>query len=339
MSAPDATRPRLLSVVLPVLNEGANIERAHREATRVMEWLAPRYDYEIGFTDNHSTDDSFAILDKLAARDPRVRVARFSRNFGYQNSILTGYALCRGDAAVQLDCDLQDPPDMIPELIESWEQGHRVVYGVRRSRAGSEGKALTAMRALFYRAMAGLSEDPLPIDAGDFRLIDRVVIDELVRLTDYNPYLRGSISWIGFQQTGIEYDRHAREAGETNFSASQLVSLAVDGLLAHSVLPLRLATYVGVATGVLALLGGVGFGVGRFAFGQAWPAGFATLALIMLFSLSLNAIFLGLIGEYLSRIFMQLKGRPLTIIEEARNLPEAPGSFRAGQPPERSRND
>jgi dolichol-phosphate mannosyltransferase len=291
VGAPSSPRKRLISIAIPVLNEASNVERAYEAVTRVMEEELGDYDYEIVFTDNHSADETFEILMALGSRDSRVRAVRFSKNFGYQNSILTGYALCRGDAAVQLDCDLQDPPELIPEFV---------------------------------------SEDPLPTDAGDFRLLDRLVIDQLVHLTDPNPYLRGSIAWIGYGQKGIEYDRRARLSGRSNFSGAQLASLAIDGLLAHSALPLRFAAYVGVGTGVVALLGGIGYLVGRFWLGQDWPAGFATLAFLVLTSLSVNAIFLGLIGEYLSRIYVQLKGRPLTIIEESVNVPGSPRSFRPG---------
>jgi dolichol-phosphate mannosyltransferase len=328
VGAPSSPRKRLISIAIPVLNEASNVERAYEAVTRVMEEELGDYDYEIVFTDNHSADETFEILMALGSRDSRVRAVRFSKNFGYQNSILTGYALCRGDAAVQLDCDLQDPPELIPEFVREWEAGSRVVYGVRRSRA--EGPVITLLRRVFYRGLGRLSEDPLPTDAGDFRLLDRLVIDQLVHLTDPNPYLRGSIAWIGYGQKGIEYDRRARLSGRSNFSGAQLASLAIDGLLAHSALPLRFAAYVGVGTGVVALLGGIGYLVGRFWLGQDWPAGFATLAFLVLTSLSVNAIFLGLIGEYLSRIYVQLKGRPLTIIEESVNVPGSPRSFRPG---------
>jgi dolichol-phosphate mannosyltransferase len=317
---------RTVSVVIPVLNEEENVERAYNTVTTVLAELSDRYEYEIIFTDNHSTDATYEIVKRLAQRDPRVRAARFSRNFGYQKSIFAAYALSSGDAVVQLDCDLQDPPAMIPDMLQKWEEGYHVVYGVRRSR--KEGVLIRNARRFFYRLINWMSDDELPPDAGDFRLLDRRIVDELTRFGDYNPYLRGTIAWMGFTQIGLPYEREARTAGETKFSLGKMVSLALDGILAHSILPLRLATGAGLLMGVAAIFGAIVYLVGRFFLGQDWPAGFASLVIILMISISMNGIFLGVIGEYLSRMYLQSKGRPMVLLESSVNL-DAPTSIRA----------
>ncbi|MBI5641245.1 MAG: glycosyltransferase family 2 protein [Nitrospirae bacterium] len=307
-------RKKLISVVVPVFNEEGNVERLYERIEQVMSPLSGSYDYELIFTDNHSIDETFAKLQMLASRDRRVRIFRFSRNFGFQKSIYTGYIKARGDAAIQIDCDLQDPPELIPEFIKLWEEGYQVVYGVRRSRR--ESWWINGLRKIFYRFIDILSEDHLPYDAGDFRLVDRRVLDELKKVEDSQPYLRGAISTMGFDQIGIPYDRAERMTGESKFSMSDLLGLAIDGILNHSVIPLRIATFTGLIVSVLTFLGIIVYLAGRAFFGRDWPAGFATTTVLILLTLSLNALFLGIIGEYLGRIYKQIKKRPLTITEK-----------------------
>lgn len=305
---------KLISFVVPVLNEEPNIAPMHAALSEVMNGLASKYDFEIVFTDNHSSDATFAAIRAIGAQDPRIRAYRFSRNFGYQKSILTGYRKARGAAAIQLDCDLQDPPALIPAFLEEWEKGAAVVYGVRKSRKESGG--ITLVRQIFYRLIDVLSEEKLPHDAGDFRLLDRKILDQLQELEDQQPYLRGTIASLGYHQVGIEYDRAARQRGKTKFSVSALFGLAVDGILNHSIMPLRFASYVGITVSLLTILSIFGYGIGRFVFGADWPRGFATTTVLLLGSISLNALFLGIIGEYLGRIYQQVKPRPISIIEE-----------------------
>jgi dolichol-phosphate mannosyltransferase len=284
-----------------------------------------RYDFEYLFTDNHSTDRTFDILADLASRDTRVRAIRFSRNFGFQRSILTAYKNARGDAAIQIDCDLQDPPSLIPDFLQRWESGYHVVYGVRKTR--HESWLMNATRRFFYRLIDSLSDDPLPHDAGDFRLVDRGVLDQLLEFDDSQPYLRGAIAAMGFDQIGIPYSRAERQHGESKFSFRELVGLALDGILNHSVVPLRIATYLGLLNSVVTILGIVAYGIGRVFFGRDWPPGFATIIVLILGSLSLNALFLGIIGEYLGRIYRQVKRRPLTVIECELNRPDPKVAF------------
>ena len=219
------------------------------ELNKVVEPLSREYEFEFVFTDNHSTDRTFSILRQLADRDSRIRVYRFSKNFGFQRSIMTGYSRACGAAAIQLDVDLQDPPSLIPRFLEIWREGADVVYGIRIKRR--EGWLITLQRSLFYRLISWLSEERLSIDAGDFRLISRRIIDLLKNFEDVQPYLRGTIATLGFKQVGIPYRRNARLKGESKFPFSKLVSLALDGILNHSVVPLRLATYFGLTVSVL----------------------------------------------------------------------------------------
>lgn len=315
-----ANIPALVSVIVPALNEEATVQRCYQAIVGVFATLA-QYDYEIIFTDNHSTDRTFAILADIAAADPKVRVIRFSRNYGYQRSILVGYQSASGDCAIQLDCDLQDPPELIPEMLTRWRQGNQVVYGVRRTLR--DGPVMQWARRSFYRLIAAVSTEELPIDAGEFRLVDRRILQELRLVRDSSPYLRGLISSMGFSQLGIEYDRGERVAGHSKFSIRPMVALAIDGLLNHSLLPLRLASAVGLFLGSITFVLIFLYLLWRLTIGSAWPAGFATTTILLLLSITLNAIFLGIIGEYLGRMFMQLKGIPGPLIETVLNDPIA----------------
>jgi dolichol-phosphate mannosyltransferase len=312
-------RKPLISICVPVYNEERNVRLVYESLLSILAGVGDRYDFEFLFTDNHSTDRTFAALTELASLDPRVRAIRFSRNFGFQRSILTAYNNARGDAAVQIDCDLQDPPSLILEFLEKWESGYQVVYGVRT--ASKESWGMNTTRKIFYRLIDSLSDDPLPHDAGDFRLIDRRVLDQLLKFDDYQPYLRGAIASLGFEQIGIPYSRAERQHGESKFSFGELIGLALDGIFNHSVVPLRIATYLGLLISVVTFLGIVCYGIGRLVFGANWPPGFASVIVLILGSLSLNALFLGIIGEYLGRIYRQVKRRPLTIVEREVGAP------------------
>lgn len=318
----------LVSIVVPVMNEAENIQRFYEAVRKQLARCHDAYDYEMIFTDNASTDGTFSHLSTLAQEDPGVKVVRFCRNFGYQRSILTGYCFAGGDCAIQIDCDLQDPPEMIPDFLAKWEEGYDVVYGVRRAR--KEHALLEFVRRFFYRAIDLLSEERLPHDAGDFRLVDAKVLSELKKLYDTNPYLRGTIATMGFRQIGIPYDRAARARGKSKFNLFGMVSLAVDGVLNHSIVPLRLATLTGfmISTGLILYLGILL--LGKWLFHYEWPRGFATVAILILISISLNALFLGVIGEYLGRIYRQVKRQPITIIDKTLNVAGPPEPVREG---------
>jgi dolichol-phosphate mannosyltransferase len=310
-------RRRLISLVIPVYNEEANLDRAYAALTAVFKEL-PQYDLEFIFTDNHSEDRTFERLVVLAKADSRVKAIRFTRNYGFQRSLLTAYRHASGDAAIQIDCDLQDPPELIPQFIALWEQGHDVVVGLRRRR--QEPHLLTLGRRAFYALLSRISDDQVTRDAGDFRLVDRSVIDRLRALNDFNPYVRGVVSLLAARETGIPYDRVQRMHGRSKFPLRKLVGFALDGILGHSVLPLRLASYAGLAISFVIFLLGLFYVFGALVFGRSWPSGFATIIVVTLFGISLNAIFLGIIGEYVSRIYQQVRFRPLVVVESVLNI-------------------
>ena len=301
-------------MLIPALNEEETVRTAYARVLAVFDGL-PDCTPEIIFTDNHSTDRTFDILQEIAARDTRVRVIRFSRNVGYQRSVLHAYRAATGACAVQLDCDMQDPPELIPEMLRLWREGHHVVYGIRQSLP--DGPVTAGLRRGFYATIARLSEDDLPRDAGEFRLVDRRILDELRRVDDRSPYVRGLISGMGFSQVGLPYDRAARTAGRSKFPLRAMISLAVDGLVNHSLVPLRIASLTSLVVGAVTFVLAMGYVAGRLLFGQDWPAGFATTTALLLISMTLNAMFFGILGEYVGRIFLQSKdlGRPLVEAE------------------------
>lgn len=304
---------KLISIIIPVYNEELNINECYSALNEFSVDHKANYDFEFVFTDNHSTDNTFDILNLLHNQDKRVRVFRFSKNFGYQRSILEGYKQARGDAVVQFDCDLQDPISLVCDFIQEWESGSLVVYGIRTSRR--EGFFITSLRKIFYRFLNYISDENLPLDAGDFRLIDRRVVDILCATNDAQPYLRGLISTIGFRQVGIEYSRNDRVRGSSKFNFGRLMSLAVDAIISHSVVPLRIASALGISVAVFTVIGILIYGGLKFFFNLNWPSGFTTLAVLVLFGISLNALLLGIIGEYIGRIYSQQKNFPNTIIE------------------------
>jgi polyisoprenyl-phosphate glycosyltransferase len=315
-----------VSILVPAFNEEENVNRAYDAIIDVFRNLRD-YDYEIIVTDNHSTDRTFTLLQEIAARDPKVRVIRFSRNYGYERSLLVAYQHATGDCSVQIDCDLQDPPSLIPKMLELWRKGHEVVYGIRRSL--KEGPFISALRRLYYKCVNAMSEDDLPVNAGEFRLVDARILEELRKVDDTSPYIRGLISSMGFSQIGFEYDREARVAGVSKFPFRAMLALALDGVLNHSLIPLRIASTISLLFGSVTFVLVVIYIIGRLLLGQEWPAGFATTTVLLLMSITLNALFLGIIGEYLGRMFMQSKHRPVPIIQATLNIStptQKPGS-------------
>jgi glycosyltransferase involved in cell wall biosynthesis len=305
----------LVSVVIPCLNEGPNVDISYREIVDVFKLpTMTDYDLEIIFSDNHSNDDTFDRVKALAAKDPRVRGIRYARNVGFQRSILTGFRMCRGDAAIQFDCDQQDPASLIPEFLRHWREGYKVVYGVRARR--QEGLVDQLFRKLFYRVLSAVSEDPLPVDAGDFRLIDRKIVDVLRTLKDLHPYLRGVITAIGFSQIGITYERRARTSGQSKFNFRRNLALATDALVNHSMAPLRLATWVAVCLFICMVIGGIALVFARVWMSQDWPRGIALIAGLQLVGLTMQAVFFGLVGEYLGRLYRQSKDQWPVVIED-----------------------
>jgi dolichol-phosphate mannosyltransferase len=312
-----------------VYNEADNVQPLIERLQSTAASLSERYEFEFLFTDNCSTDQTVELLRSASLSDPRVRVLCLSRNFGFQRSILTNYLNAHGDAVIQIDADLQDPPEMAADFLALWEQGYKVVYGVRRKRR--EGAGITLLRRVGYAAIDRLGEHHIPPGAGDFRLIDRAVIEALRTYHDHSPYLRGLIAELGYRQIGLEYDRAGRTAGESKFGLKQLLRLGFDGLFSTSMLPLRLATWIGATAVALSSAGIVYYVYLRLAEPRL-ALGMVSIHILVLVSMGLNAILLGIIGEYVGRTFRNTRGGPLTLIEH--DSPPVPL-----QKPQRSEGD
>jgi len=302
----------LISISIPVFNEEENIDRLFTRLREVTDKLSD-YEWEFVVTDNASTDKTFAKLRRLAKDDPRIRIIRFSRNFGFQKSILANYGATRGDAVIQIDADLQDPPELFDDFLRIWREGYKVVYGLRSKR--QEGFIINTIRKLGYSAIDRLSDIPVPRGAGDFRLLDREVIQALLALNDQAPYIRGMVAFLGYESKAVSYERDARLAGKSKFGLMKLISLGIDGICSQSTKLLRLITVFGVilsiSVGVLALY----YFAAYFFKSSAGASGFTTLALIALSSLAVNALFLGIIGEYIGRIFANTRSLPLVVYD------------------------
>jgi polyisoprenyl-phosphate glycosyltransferase len=310
-------RKPLISITVPVLNESGNIQALYTRLHALGEKMRDRCDLEFVFSDNHSDDDTWAQLTELAARDSRVRAISFSRNVGFQRSILANYLHTRGDAVMQIDADLQDPPEMLETFFDKWQQGYQVVYGIRRKRP--ESWLLRNFRRLGYWAIDKVSEHPIPRDVGDFRLIDRKVIDAVAKVRTSNPYLRGIIAGLGFNQTGVVYDRDARTAGESKFNVSRLVQLGLTAVFNHSVVPLRAASFLGLIILGISAIGALYYLALRL-FHPELPRGLASIHVLVLFGIGLNSFFLGIIGEYLLRIYLVVRSDPVAIVQQSLNF-------------------
>jgi dolichol-phosphate mannosyltransferase len=304
---------RLVTISIPVLNEADNVKPLLARL-RAVAASHPYYDFEFLFTDNASTDATFEQLADEARDDDRIRVLRFTRNFGFQTSILTNYLNANGAAAIQIDADLQDPPELFSDFLAAWEKGYKVVYGIRRSRP--ENFVLKSARKLFYRLLASLSTVELPVDAGDFRLIDRAVIEDLRKVRDDAPYIRGTIAQLGYKQTGIPYDRSERKRGSSKFRLMALIRLAVDGVCSQSTKPLELITLFGAILSFLSFFAALFYFTWYFLFAGNKPRGFTTLVILVLLSTSIQTAFIGMLGEYIGRIFRNTRSLPAPIIDQ-----------------------
>jgi dolichol-phosphate mannosyltransferase len=308
--APPPPAPRI-SVVVPVYNEEENLPVLY---DRLVAVLRPLGSYEIVFVDDGSRDGSAGIVGDLERRDAGVRLVSFSRNFGHQAALSAGLDHARGRAVVLMDADLQDPPELLPRLVEQWERGYQLVYAVREAR--DEGPVKRATAHLFYRALRAAAEVDIPVDTGDFCLMDRQVVDELCRLPEQNRFLRGLRSWVGFRQTGVPYERPARHAGDVKYTARKMVKLAVDGMLAFSSLPLRLASYLGFLTAA-AGLGYLGVAVTDRLTGQT-TSGWASLVALILVVGGAQLIVTGVLGSYVARIYDETKRRPMYVVDRSK---------------------
>lgn len=306
----------LLSVVVPVFNEIEVIDTFYKRIKKVMDSL-DSMTYEIIFVDDGSKDGSYQKLVELVAFDKHVRILKFSRNFGHQVAITAGIDNAKGYAVVVIDADLQDPPEVIVKFIEKWKEGYDVVYGVREQRKGeSKMKLLTA--SLFYRILKAIIKIDIPVDVGDFRLMSRRAVNYFRKLREKDRFVRGLVSWVGFKQTGVYYWRDKRYAGETKYPYRKMIKFALDGITSFSNLPLKLATWLGYITSFLAFLYVCSVFVQK-ALGYT-VQGWATIMVGMLFLGGVQLICLGIMGEYIGRIFNEIKQRPLYVIEEIYDL-------------------
>ena len=315
-----------LSVVAPVLNERDSVAELYRRLTDV---LIPLGSYEIVIVDDGSTDGTWELLHGLAADDSRMRAVRLSRNFGHQVAMTAGLDAARGDAVVLMDGDLQDPPEVIPELVARWRDGYDVVYAVRSMRPGETRFKLWTAK-LFYRLIGWMSPVSIPEEAGDFRLLARPAADALRRMPEQARFLRGMSSWIGFRQTGVSYERDVRRAGDTKYPTRKMIRFAVDAITSFSTTPLRIVGGVGFAL-VVFFVGYLGYTIYRRFFTDATVPGWTTVIVLLLLIGGAQLIALGVIGQYIARIYDESKRRPLYVVSEV--VGGEPGSAEA---PERS---
>ncbi len=303
----------IISIVIPAYNESANLPLILEEV-QTLRAVETNYDFEIIIMDNHSTDSTPQVAMNFASQDPAVRLIRLSRNFGYQANILTGYMNCKGAAAVQLDADGEDDPALISTFLRKWEEGYKVVYGVRTQRQESWFRIL--QRKIFYKIIARLSTVDLPVDSGDFRLLDRCVLNSMAQFSETALYLRGMMSYIGFKQIGIEYARRKRYRGESKFSFWDYLTLALDGVTSFSQKPLYAVVQLGSIISLLSFIGMVYY-LGLYLVGRVDTPGFTTLVLIQLLMTGVQLICLGINSVYVGRIFAEVKQRPRSIVEFA----------------------
>jgi glycosyltransferase involved in cell wall biosynthesis len=308
------TAPKpVFSIVAPVFNEIGSIEEFYKTIVSVMNPLKQRW--ELVLVDDGSTDGSSDKIRELAAKDGHVKAIIFARNFGHQIAVTAGLDYSLGDAVIIIDADLQDPPDVMLNLIAKWKEGNEVVYAVRRKREGESWFKL-ASASLFYRLIYRITDVKIPLDTGDFRLIDRKVVDIMGQMRERHRFLRGMAAWVGFRQVGVEYDRKERFAGKTKYPFSKMFKLALNAITSFSYFPLQVATYLGFTCAGISTLAIPVVAYLRLS-NQAALHGQATTLIAVLFLGGVQLITLGILGEYIGRIYDEAKGRPLYIVSEA----------------------
>jgi polyisoprenyl-phosphate glycosyltransferase len=303
----------LLSVVIPIYNEEDTLPELYRRLTHVLSQNLAELAYEMVFVNDGSTDASIQVLMKLHADDPAVKVINLSRNFGHQAAITAGLEYVKGEVVICMDGDLQDPPEIIPTLLARWRDGNDVVYAVRRVR--KEGFIKRTCYAAFYRLLRSFSKVSIPLDAGDFALMDRRVVDCLNNLPERSRFIRGLRTWIGFRQTGVQYERERRFAGTTKYTWAKLIKLAVNGLLSFSAIPLRIATAFGFMISFFSLLAIIVVLYFKLFTDEAIPGWTATVIPI-LFLGGIQLLSVGILGEYIAQIFDEVKQRPVYLVND-----------------------
>lgn len=302
-----------LSLVVPMYNESEVCGIFFDRVIPILQNLTA--DYEIVCVDDGSRDDTLDILEKFHKEDPRIKIVSLTRNFGKEVALSAGIDHASGDAVIPIDADLQDPPELIPDLVERWREGFDTVIAVRTDRK-SDGYIKRTTANLFYKVIGRLSEVPIPANAGDFRLLDRTVVDALGRLPERGRFMKGLYAWVGFRPATVEYARHAREAGTTKWRFWGLWNFALEGIFSFTTLPLRIWTYFGFGVAGAAGVYGIYIVIRTLIYGADVP-GFASLIVLLLFFSGMNMIGLGILGEYVGRIFLEVKQRPLYLVDDA----------------------
>ncbi len=303
-----------ISVVVPMYYEEAVAKECDKRLNSALE----QYDYEILYINDGSTDKTLPILKDIAKENAKVRIISFSRNFGHQAAVTAGVRHAEGDCVVIIDADLQDPPELIPDMVKLWQEGNDVVYAKRKKRKGeSFFKLLTAK--LFYKILDSLTDTEIPRDTGDFRLIDRKVADAFNRMTEHNRFIRGMVPWLGFKQAPIEYVRDERYAGETKYPLKKMIKFALNGILSFSIKPLQLVTKLGIITLFFSLAIIVYVLISKFT-GHALMQGWASIMIVVTMLSGVQLVALGVVGEYIARIYEETKERPIYIVEEKINF-------------------
>ncbi len=305
-----------LSVVVPMYFEEEVAQQFHDRLFGVI----TEFDYEIIYVNDGSTDNTLPILKKIASQNKNVKILSFSRNFGHQSAVTAGVKYAKGDCVVIIDADLQDPPELIPDMIALWKQGNEVVYAKRKKRKGeSVFKRITAKT--FYRLLSTLTDTDIPNDTGDFRLIDRKVADAFNKMSEHSRFIRGMVAWLGFKQIPIEYVRDVRFAGETKYPFNKMLKLALDGILSFSVKPIKLVTKLGALTLLFSLGVIIYVLISKFT-GNALTDGWASTMIIITMLSGVQLISLGVVGGYISRIYEESRNRPIYLISEEINFGE-----------------
>lgn len=301
-----------ISAIVPSYNEEKNVPLIYKRLTDTLSKISDKY--EIIFVNDCSKDSTLSVIKQISEEDSHVKYISFSRNFGHQIAVSAGLDMCKGKAVVIIDGDLQDPPELILEMYKKYQEGYKVVYAKRKTREG-ETWFKKATAKLFYRFLAAMTSIEIPVDVGDFRLIDKVIVNHLRNMPEKSKYIRGQISWIGYKQTFVEYHRDARLYGKTNYPLKKMLRLAFDGITAFSDKPLKMASAIGIISAILSLLAIVYALISYFIFDSA-VSGWTSLIISVLFIGGVQLITIGIIGEYIARINNDVRNRPLYIIEE-----------------------
>jgi polyisoprenyl-phosphate glycosyltransferase len=304
---------RRFSIVVPCFNEEAVLSETMKRLTVLCDALK-ELQVELIFVDDGSQDRTLELLKAYSAKDCRIKIIGFARNFGHQIAVSAGIDAANGDAVVLIDADLQDPPEVIHQMIAKWNEGFDVVYGTRIDRQGESLFKLATARG-FYRLLNKLSDVPIPLDTGDFRLMSRSVVDILRAMPERDRFVRGMVSWVGFKQTALPYSRSERFAGVSKYPLAKMIRFAIDGILSFSTKPLQISVAIGISAALLALLG-IGYAIFMRLFTSIWVEGWTALMIAVLFIGGVQLISVGILGEYIGRIYNEIKRRPLYVVKE-----------------------